>query len=250
MIALFGALREEVSDLRRRMGLEEVLPHPTCRVYKGEYLGRGLLLVQTGVGRQRAETATRLVLDRYAVTTLISTGFAGALAAELRVGDVVVCSTLHCAPGRGPGPTMPRPYHADEDLHRLATQALEGTTITFYTGSGVTVPQLIGTPEKRRDLARAIQAQIVDMESYWIAKIASDRKIPFVAARAISDTTRDTLPALDEMLAPDGGGQRRAAIAYLLRHPQSLAALAGLSWNVRVARRNLTTFADGLVAKL
>ena len=204
MIALLGALREEVSGLRRQMSLVEVLAEPTCHVYRGEYRGKDVLLAQTGVGRQRVETATKLILERYSVTTLVSLGFAGALAAQLRVGDMVVCSTLHCATGPIQEATRPRSYRSDEGLLRLATQALEDTGVRFCIGSGVTVPQLVSSPEKKQELGGAFQAHIVDMESYWIARIASDRQIPFVAVRAISDTERDTLPPFDEILTPDG----------------------------------------------
>ena len=114
----------------------------------------------------------------------------------------------------------------------------------------VLLPQLICSHEEKQELGKAFHALIVDMESYWIARIASDMQIPFLAVRAISDTERDTLPPFDELLTPDGGWQWGKAISYFLRHPQHLTASLGLSRNVRAARRNLTTFADCLVAKL
>jgi adenosylhomocysteine nucleosidase len=113
----------------------------------------------------------------------------------------------------------------------------------------VTVPKAAGSPEEKQDLGRAFQAHIVDMESYWIARLASERQIPFVAVRAISDTVRDTLPPLGDIVTPDGEWQWGKAISYFLSHPQYLRALLGLSWNVRIARRNLTLFADCLMAR-
>ena len=244
MIALLGALREEVCDLQRQMSLVEVLAEPTCLVYRGEYRGRDVLLAQTGVGKQRAEAATELVLEHFSVTSLVSFGFAGALAGHLKVGDLVACSTLHCATGPNQEATRPRSYHSDESLLRLATQALEDTMVRFCTGSGVTVPQVAGSPEKKRELGTEFQALIVDMESYWIARIAADKQIPFVAVRAISDTEADPLPPVDEMLTPDGEWQLGKAVSYILRHPQHLPSLIGLSRNVRAARKNLSSFAD------
>jgi adenosylhomocysteine nucleosidase len=250
MIALLGALREEVSDLRRHMSLVEILAEPACHMYRGEHRGRDVLLVQTGVGRQKAETATELVLGRYTVTALVSFGFAGALAEQLKVGDMVICSTLHYATGPQQEATRPRSYRSDERLLRLASQALEDTGLRPCIGSGVTVPKVVSSPDEKQELGRAFQAHIVDMESYWIARIASDMQIPFVAVRAISDTEHDTLPPFDEILTPESEWQWGKAISYFLRHPQHLTALLGLSRNVRAARRNLTVFADCLVAKL
>ena len=250
MIALLGALRQEVSDLRRQMSLVEVLAEPTCHLYRGEYRGRDVLLAQTGVGRQRVEAATKLILGHYPVTTLISLGFAGALVEELEVGDVVICATLHCALGRIQGAPRPRSFSSDDGLLRLATEALEGTALRFCIGSGVTVPQPISSPEKKRELGSAFQAHIVDMESYWIAKIASDKQIPFVAIRAVTDTCRDYLPPFEQMMTADGRWQWKEVFSYFLRHPLHLATLLGLSHNARRARENLTTCSDCLVTKI
>jgi adenosylhomocysteine nucleosidase len=243
-------LREEVFGLRKQMGLVEILADPACRLYGGEYRGRDILLVQTGMGRQRAETATKLVLEHYTVDALISLGFAGALTEGLEVGDAVICATLHGAPGSIQGATRPRSYSSDDDLLRLAAQALEGTVVRGRIGNGVTVPQLVRSPEERRELGRAFDADIVDMESYWIAQIASERQIPFVAVRTISDTWQDHLPPFDQMMTAEGGLKWKDVFSYFLRHPQHLVMLFNLSQNARRARKNLTTFSDCFVAKL
>ena len=249
MIAFLGALREEVSGLQRQMGLKELLAGATCRLYGGEYRGKDILLAQTGMGRQRAETATELVLERHSVAALISFGFAGALTGELDVGDLVICATLHCAPGPAQKATGPRSYASDEGLLRQATEALEGTTLRFRIGSGVTAAQLVRSPEGRQQLGRAFHADIVDMESYWIARIAADRQIPFVAVRAISDTWRDDLPPFDQMTTPDGSVKWKEAFSHFLRHPQQLLTLLGLANNARRARESLTAFTDYFLAK-
>jgi 5'-methylthioadenosine/S-adenosylhomocysteine nucleosidase len=251
MIALLGALREEVSDIRKRMNLVETLVEPTFCVYRGEFRGQDVLLTQTGMGRQRAEEATRGILECYDVTALVSFGFAGALAPHLKVGDVVVCSTQHCSTGSSQKATRPKSYQAADSLLRLAEAALEESALRHCTGSGVTVPQVVCSPQERQELSTAYGAQIVDMESYWVARIAADCRIPFVAVRAVSDTERDTLPPLDGTMMPlDGEWQWGKAITHFLRHPQHLAALHGLARNARAARGSLTVFADCLVSKL
>jgi adenosylhomocysteine nucleosidase len=250
MIALLGALKEEVSDLRRQMGLEKVHAEPARHLYRGEHRGRDAVLVQTGMGRERAETATKLVLERYPVTVLVSLGFAGALTEDLKVGDVVVCSTLFCAEGRGQGATKPISYCSDDGLLRHATEALEGTAVRFCLGSGVTVPQVISTPEERRELRKAFDAHVVDMESYWIARIASDKRIPFVEIRSISDTPRDSLPPLGQMLTENGRMRWKEALSYFLRHPGLPIVLLGLAWNARRASRSLTIAVLSFVTRL
>ena len=250
MIALLGALEQEISDLRRQMSLEKARTGLACHLYRGEYRGREVLLAKTGMGRQGAETATSLILERYPVTTLVSLGFAGALAEELGVGDVVICSTVHCATRQIEGATKQESYLSDDRLLRLATEALESATVTFCIGSAVTMPGLISSPAQRQELAQAFHAHIVDMESYWIARIASYRQIPFVAVRAISDTRRDSLPPFDQMLTANGRWKWKKILSHFSHHPQHLTALFGLSRNARRARRNLTVSIECLVAAL
>ena len=48
MIALLGALKEEVSDLRRQMGLEEVLAERACHLYSGEFYARLFRVLREG----------------------------------------------------------------------------------------------------------------------------------------------------------------------------------------------------------
>ena len=250
MIALLGALKEEVTHLRRQMSLEQVLSESACHVYRGKYRRRDILLAQTGIGKERAEMAARFVLERYPVTTLVSFGFAGALAEELEAGDVVICSTLHCAQGTAQEATKPISYCSDDRLLSLAIQALESTAVKFYCGSGVTAPQLVLNPEEKGELGETFGAYVVDMESYWIARIASDRQIPLVVVRSVSDTRQEELLPFTQMLDADGRLQWKEASSYFAHRPQHLKALVRLSRNVRRARRSLATSIDCLVARL
>jgi adenosylhomocysteine nucleosidase len=95
MLAIMGAFGQEIIDLRRQMVIEEVVARRDCRLYCGKFKNRDTFLVQTGMGKERAENATQFILERYPVTAIISLGFAGALAPELRIGDVVVYFTVH-----------------------------------------------------------------------------------------------------------------------------------------------------------
>lgn len=248
MLALLGALKEEVVDLQKHMILEEALAWQDCHIYKGKHENSDILLVQTGIGKKRAEIATKFILERYPVTMLISLGFAGALTKELKVADVIICSTLHCADGfTGRRPKLGEAYSSDASLVSLVSQSLEGTGIRFGYGNSVTVAEAICTAEAKRTLGKAFCADIVDMESYWIARIAASRRIPFIAVRSISDILQDSLPPFDQMLTSNGKWQWKKMVPYFLFHPQHLTELFTLYWNTRQARKSLTTFVDCLL---
>jgi adenosylhomocysteine nucleosidase len=250
MLTLLGAFGQEIAGLRRKMAVEEVIAGPGCSVYRGKLESRDCLLVRTGMGKERAENATRLVLQRYPVTAMISLGFAGALSPELTIGDVVVCSTMHCASGPEKRDGESEAYHADANLLALASQGAGAGTIRFRLGSGVTVTRLASSTQKMQALGRGFHADIVDMESYWIARIASARQVPFIAIRSISDTMRQGVQPFDRILTSDGRLLwKRAALGFLL-HPGYLMNVFTLFKNTRHAERNLTAFISELVARI
>jgi len=250
MLAILGAFGQEIVDLRRQMVIEEVVAERDCKLYRGKFENRDTLLVQTGMGKERAENATQFILERYSVTAIISLGFAGALTPELRIGDVVVCSALHCAPGLEQEEQRVEPCAPDANLLSLASQGPGDTATRFCLGSGVTVLQLDPSPQKMQELSETFHAHIVDMESYWIARIASAQQIPFIAIRSISDTMQDGVQPFDQILASDGKLLwKKAALCFLL-HPQYLMNVFTLFRNTRPAKRNLAAFISHLVTKI
>ena len=250
MLAIMGAFEQEIADLRRQMAIEESVTGPRCRLYGGKLRNRDILLVQTGMGRERAENATRFALERYPVTAIISIGFAGALAPELNIGDVVVCSKLYFVPRPEEEEQALEPYAADANLLALASQGTGDTAIPFSIGRGVTVLQLNADSLNMQELSDTLNVHIIDMESYWIAGIASTWKIPFIAIRSISDTIRESVQPFDRIL--DSGGEllwKKAVLCFLL-HPWYLKNVFTLYKNTRPAKRNLAALICHLVAKI
>ena len=132
----------------------------------------------------------------------------------------------------------------------MATQALASTAVDFVCGHGVTVSGLVLEPNERRELSETFNAHVVDMESYWIAKIASEMEVPFVIIRSISDTKEERLLPFELMMTEDGKMRWRAAACYFIRRPHHLAVVGRLYRNVRLAQENLATAIDGLIAGL
>jgi len=250
MLALLGAFGQEIVDLRQQMIIEEVVVQRYCTVYRGKFKNRDALLVKTGMGKERAENATEFILERYTVTAIISLGFAGALTPELSIGDVVVCSTMHCASGFEKEKGAVEACAADANLLALASYVPGDGTTRFCLGSGVTVTQLDSSPQRMQELSHNFHAQIVDMESYWIARIASARQIPFIAIRSISDTMQHGIQPFDQILTSDGKLLWKRAVLCFLLHPQYLMNVLTLLRNTRPAKRNLTTFVSHLVTKI
>ena len=248
-ILLLGAFGQEIDGLRRQLEAVEVVAEQDYKLYRGNYANRDILLVQTGMSKERAESATKSVLDHYPVTAVVSLGFAGGLNPELDIGDVVLCSTLYCKNGSNQDDPEVEPCISDANLITLASTCLDDIEAECLVGSGVTVLELDSDPQKQQELAEIYHADVVEMESYWIARIASDRGIPFIAVRSISDRGNDVQP-FDQILAPDGSLLWREAAVSFTIHPHYLIKVFNLYLQVRVAHRNLTGCVLNLLTRI
>ncbi len=251
MLALLGAMKEEIAELQSQIEIEETFVQQSCSAYKGKYKGKEVLLVQTGIGKRRAEKATELILERYQITGLLSFGFAGALSEELKGGDLIICSVLYNGSEQGEGSTnSTSPCYSDPDLVSLARRILEKGKVRFRQGSSVSVRRPVSEPAAKKALGEAFGAQAVDMESYWIAKITLAKHIPFLTVRAISDEVEDSLLPFDQLMDSEGAWLRRKAFLYSLSHPQHLPKILKFSGNLKRARKNLLNFIQHFIVEL
>jgi adenosylhomocysteine nucleosidase len=230
MLAVIVAMSEELKDIHRRMVVENTDKSGDMLVYRGRYKGKSLLLVKTGVGKQKAQVASRYLLSHYPITTMISTGFAGALKPQLKIGDVVVYSRILCADRLSTEPYSPDP--------QLLSMAKACTAVEYRCGTGITGLNLVASEWEKKKLGEETSSDVVDMESYWIARIADEYRVPLIIVRAISDTLIDSLPDLPSW-------RRRDVIPYFLTHPGTGYSLYRALLH---ARKNIYSFVDYMIS--
>ncbi len=240
MLTMVAALKEEITGLKAAMIIDDTVAENGYKIFHGKKASQEVLLVQTGMGRKRAEIAVRSVLERYPVSAIASFGFAGGLTPALGIGDIVLCSTLYCSSEEAD------PCYSGAELLSRSLQICDGMNVR--QGKSVTASRPASQPEAKRALAQTFQADVVDMESYWIARIAKEKGVPFLAVRAISDTCNDSLPPV-EMFGPDGEVNRRNLFFNALFHPGQIQTLVRLQRNSRIAGENLTAFLSRLVER-
>lgn len=248
MLILLGAMKSEIKGLKGKMVVEETSREGDSRFYMGNYGGKDILLGQTGIGKKRAESATEFILDHYPATAVVSFGISGALVADLSIGDVVLGKTLYSEEEtQTDNLSSLNPVYSDAGMISTAVDVYSETSALVQVNS-VTTRYPVGNPEEKLALGTAYCAEVVDMESYWIARIASSRNIPFLCIRAISDCARDSLPPFDRFLGPDKLYLKKA-ILYFMTHPLELIGLSHLYRKTRKAEKNLTAFMDSFIIR-
>lgn len=173
--------------------------------------GPGVRAIACGgeAGRRAAE------VERLAATSsaIISIGLGGGLQPGLRPGDWVVAERI------SDGATT---VATDAAWTRRLLRTLPGAK----TGTIAGCDAAVAGPEAREALARATGALAADMESHIAARAAAARRLPFAAARVISDGAERTLPeAALAGMRPDGAMDPLAVMGALLRRPGELPAL-------------------------
>ncbi len=241
MIALTAATKQEVDGVSRYIGQKQMIADAGCLAWKGTYRDREVLILQTGIGKSRVESAISSILASYRLTALVSLGFGGALIRELTAGDIVLCSTIYYVSGSGGGPEV-EPQHSSPRLFQSASEALGKSGLNWIQGNGITISWLAATPADKRSLRGKHQAEVCEMEDYWIAQMAKIHQVPFLSVRVISDDMRTTLPDYKQIIKDNGNLRLVRAVPYFLAHPGFLVKLPTLYRQSNQAKNNLSAF--------
>jgi len=230
--AFLFALRRESTAFLRRLRFTQTLDAP-CPAAMYQSHGGPAVVVETGLGAERAAAAIRWLLDNFEPRLVVVAGFSGALSPALRVGDVLLASEV----------VEPD----DDELHwRTSVPAELGD---LPVGRLVTVKQLVATPAEKQALAKQTHAVMVDMESAVIAEACQEWHVPCAVVRVISDTAATALsPRLVKLLS-SGRASPWRVLATVARSPRSIMELWRLARDTRVAARALATALTGLIEK-
>jgi nucleoside phosphorylase len=228
-LAIFAALGWE------RRALTDALPGPPASGEPGSWRGRlgdgtSCIVLQTGMGRERARTAAAAAPP---ARLFLACGCAGALADWLRAGDLVVADRVDVVAADG--------GTADRVAAHAAPLASWAASHGFRVHRGA-VASTLGVLDTRaaKAAAGAAGALVVEMESAAIAAEARGRGIPFVGLRVVLDDAGQALPlpvgVVDQVTGEINPG--RAVVGLTIR-PWLWPALGRLGRQQRVAARRL-----------
>jgi adenosylhomocysteine nucleosidase len=146
-----------------------------------------VILSETGIGIQRAESSIKTLLNDLHPDVILSLGFGGALYEGLAAGDIVWASRVLFLRGRPSGGQRAEIPDISLPGSKRVTDGLVRSP-SFREGCIVTLEHLMTKPEIRESMPDGLSFPVCDMETFVLAKNAVQRQIPFFAARSISDT--------------------------------------------------------------
>jgi len=234
-IGIIAAMSQESDAVLRLIEQHECSDLETYRCYRFRILDRDCWLITSGMGRKRAAQATRALMDAANLQLLVSVGIAGAVNADLEIGDMVA-STNTCFLDKDglPGPFQPL-ARLSEAAWQAAILALQAGGAGLYPGTAITTHGALLIQPQPPQLTNPV----LEMETAGIASAAAEKGIPVLSLRAISDGPRAPIPFnLEQMLDEQDNLRNGEIIKTILGHPGILPQLVRMGRNSRQAADN------------
>lgn len=202
-IGIIGAMEEEVSILKEKMTDITVEKKASMEFYKGRLNGKEAVIVRSGIGKVNAAVCTQILADDYHVDSVINTGIAGSLRAEINIGDIVLSTDTmqHDVDAREfgyPIGQIPRmetlAFPADEKLRTLAAEVCRQVNpeIQVFEGRVVSGDQFVAEKQLKEQIIANTEGCCTEMEGAAIGQAAWLNAIPYLVVRAISDKADDS----------------------------------------------------------
>lgn len=214
-LAIVSAMREELRALLSCLEGAKVQHLGGRAFHQGRLAGREVVLALSGIGKVAASATAAMLIDRFQARSLLFTGVAGGLGAGVKVGDVVVATTL-LQHDLDASPLFPRwevpltgrsRFPTDGGLRDALTSACDQVLARPHEGLaslGLHAPRrhlgLVVSGDRfvssaaESDGLRAVlpDALAVEMEGAAMAQVCADFACPLAVLRTVSDRADDT----------------------------------------------------------
>jgi adenosylhomocysteine nucleosidase len=194
-------------------------------------LERECQLIASGMGLKRAMDATRALVAGSHPRLLISFGIAGAVNADLHIGDVVVAGNT-CLLDKG----LPGQFRSLATLSGVAwdaaSQAIQPVGARLVSGTIITTR---GSQVVLQEI-REMPNPVLEMETAGIAQVAAEMGILLMSIRSISDGPQSPIPFdLESVLDEKANLRIGRLLMLILRRPQLILQSRQMTKNSRKA---------------
>jgi adenosylhomocysteine nucleosidase len=149
--------------------------------YTGLFCNYRVVVVESGVGQTKAKEATEVLFDVFQPKRILSAGYAGGLSERLKRFNVCLPEiVIRESDGKKISLSQPVP----EIIQETVSEKLILLTTDF----------VVHSEKQKQVLGKKNNAELVDMETFAVAEVCRNRRIPFLAVRIILDTVQEQLP--------------------------------------------------------
>jgi len=234
------ATRIEFHAVARALRLPHHVSHYGHRALASNDHGLNILLIQSGIGPDKARIVAQQLLDGASWDVMISTGFAGALDTGT-IGSVLIGKEVFWEPSTTSHVSLtPQRIVCHPDWVQSALSLSWIGQEPLRTGRFVSVDRVLTHSVDKHKLKASTGAVGVDMESAAIGEVAQGHGLSFLIVRAISDGVNEDLPVdFNLFLKPSGWF---SGVMHILTTPRSWKGFLDLYRHSKQASLQLTRF--------
>jgi adenosylhomocysteine nucleosidase len=241
-IAIITACAHEAALVRRRLRVQQQATGTAGPLWQGALHDQDVVLLQCGMGPERAAQAVLWLGQHFQLTGVLSVGFAGALQAELRPGDALLVTYIRAQDdvARAASLAAGSGIRPDARLAHIAAMAVAQAAVVSHTGTLLSTTAVVAQAAAKQALGQYSGALAVDMESYSVGQMAAQSHVPFAVLRTIFDASHEnmSLPVATCTTA-DGSLRPFRLVGCLACRPWLLLRLPHWWWASQVAGRHL-----------
>lgn len=187
-LLILAALSEELALPRDLCQSKTRLEAGSLNLWHGLCRDQSYYFLKTGIGPSRSATRLEFALTFLNPSSILVTGYAGALDPSLRAGDLVIARRVSMI-GKAGDPHNSWDLGPAEDLAHAAA----GAGLTAFVGEILTTPRPVVRAVAKSRLFLDSHAAAVDMETAALARVAVQARIPLVCIRVITDEAGENL---------------------------------------------------------
>lgn len=196
IIGIIGAMREEIVPLLTLYKEYESIDIGGNTYYKITYKQNSIIIAYSKIGKVHAALSATTMILKFGCEKIIFSGVAGGLAKGLKVGDLVLATSL-CqhdvditAFGHAKGfiPEGKLFYESDKQLCNMAKEVAASMSLAIKDGVVASGDQFIANQQIKDSIVKEYGAIAVEMEGASVACVCDNFKIPCCIFRSISDS--------------------------------------------------------------
>lgn len=194
-IGIIFAMQEELIELKKYLHINNEKKIYDLIFYEATLNNQNIILTESGIGKTNAARTTQILIDYYKPEAIFNIGVAGGIAKNLKVGDIIISTSLvqhdfditafnH---PKGYIPNIGNTIPIDNNLLNTTKTILDTNNISYKEGLIASGDIFCTKESMATKINTQFNALCVEMEGASIAQTAYLSKTPCLVIRSISD---------------------------------------------------------------
>jgi 5'-methylthioadenosine/S-adenosylhomocysteine nucleosidase len=195
MLLIIAAMEDELKVARDLCQNVQKIQISDISLWQGAMGPHSLYFLKAGVGPEKSAKNLEKTLNRIVPDQILVVGYAGALDPQLPLGSLVAVTKASAFSFAKEHPDWDH-VQLDGTYALVKAESLVSSAksagLNVVAGSVLSSSHVLGKPEHKNLLFNRFQASAVDMETAYMARVATSHAISMSCARTISDVAQDS----------------------------------------------------------